>query len=151
MKLKKTTKIFNPVRKSKISNGANGVDKKSLAATNQKLEKEKEKIEKQLEKFAIKDKKLKGDWDTRFPHFNGGETGSAALEQAANEVEEYSTLLPIEYSLELRLKNINLALEKIKTGKYGICEKCQKRIKEERLKIYPIAQYCLNCKEPKKT
>ena len=117
----------------------------------EKLEKDKENIEKQLEKFATKDEKLKDDWDTRFPRFDGRETGSAALEQAADEVEEYSTLLPIEYSLELRLKNISLALEKIKMGKYGICEKCQKTIREERLKIYPAAQYCLNCEKPKKT
>ena len=117
----------------------------------EKLEKDKESIEKQLEKFATKDKKLKDDWDTRFPRFDVRETGSAALEQAADEVEEYSTLLPIEYSLELRLKNISLALEKIKMGKYGICEKCQKKIREERLKIYPAAQYCLNCEKPKKT
>ncbi|MCX6758970.1 MAG: TraR/DksA C4-type zinc finger protein [Candidatus Nealsonbacteria bacterium] len=127
------------------------MDKNLINQLKEKLEKDKKNIEKQLEKFATKDEKLKDDWDTRFPRFDGRETGSAALEQAADEVEEYSTLLPIEYSLELWLKNINLALEKIKIGKYGICEKCQKRIKEERLKIYPVAQYCLNCKKPKKT
>lgn len=114
-----------------------------------KLESEKKKIEKQLEGFAKKDEKLPGDWDTRFPKFDGGEAGSAALEKAADEVEEYSTLLPIEYSFELQLKNVNLALEKIKKGKYGICEKCKKRIEEERLKIYPAARYCLNCNKPK--
>jgi len=127
------------------------MDKNLINQLKEKLEKDKENTEKQLEKFATKDEKLKDDWDTRFPRFNGRETGSAALEQAADEVEEYNTLLSIEYSLELWLKNINLSLEKIKMGKYGICEKCQKRIKEERLKIYPAAQYCLNCKKPKKT
>ncbi|MDP1538662.1 MAG: TraR/DksA C4-type zinc finger protein, partial [bacterium] len=115
-----------------------------------KLEREKENIEKQLEKFAFKDKKLKGDWDTRFPRFNGGETGSAALEQAADEVEEYSTLLSIEHSLELRLKNINSALEKIKKGKYGICEKCGKEIPIERLKAFPEARTCTKCQILKK-
>jgi DnaK suppressor protein len=114
------------------------------------LEKEKENIEKQLEKFATKDEKLKGDWDTRFPRFNGRETGSAALEQAADEVEEYSTLLSIEHSLELRLKNINLALEKIKTGKYGICEKCGKEIPIKRLKAFPEAKTCAKCQTSKK-
>jgi len=115
-----------------------------------KLEKQKEDIERQLEKFATKDQKLKGDWDTRFPSFDGGESGSAALEQAADEVEEYTTLLPIEHSLEIRLKNINLALEKIKTGKYGICEKCGQKIAIERLKIYPEARLCAKCQNPKK-
>jgi RNA polymerase-binding transcription factor DksA len=110
-----------------------------------KLEKERAMIEKELQGFAKKDKKLKGDWDTKFPHFNG-EAGGSRLEGAADEVEEYSTLLPIEYSLETRLRDINLALEKIKKGKYGKCEKCGKEIPEERLKIFPEARTCQRCK-----
>jgi DnaK suppressor protein len=128
------------------------MNKKLLKELKEKLEREREMIEKELEKFAKKDEKLKGDWDTIFPKFDGGESGSAALEKAADEVEEYSTLLPIEYSLELRLKNIDLALEKIKHPrrgypKYGICEKCGKEIEEERLKVSPEARYCLKCKK----
>jgi len=118
-----------------------------LQQLKQKLEREKIAIEKELEKFARKDKKLEGDWDTLFPKWDGEEAGSAALEKAAGEVEEYSTLLPIEYSLELRLKNIDLALEKIGKGKYGICEKCGEKISEERLKVSPESRYCLKCKK----
>jgi len=110
-----------------------------------KLEKEKGNIEKQLEKFAAKDKKLKDDWDTRFPRFDGQTAGGAALEQAADEVEEYGNLLPVEYSLESRLKNINLALGKIKKGKYGICEKCGQKIPIKRLKAFPEAKTCIKC------
>jgi len=109
------------------------------------LEKDKSSLEKELQKFAKKDEKLKGDWDTRFPHWNG-DSGSSALERAADEVEEYSTLLPIEHNLELRLKDVDLALEKIKMGKYGACENCGKAIDEERLKVHPEARFCLKCK-----
>lgn len=123
------------------------MDKKLIAELKQKLESEKASVEKELKKFAKEDTKLKGNWDTRFPKFNGGEAGSAALEKAADEVEEYATLLPIEYSLETKLNNINLALEKIEKGKYGICEKCGKEIETERLKIYPEAKLCLKCKK----
>lgn len=114
----------------------------------QLLENEKNIIEGELKKFAKKNKKLKGDWKTNFPDF-GEETGGAALETAADEVEEYATLLPIEYNLEMRLKNINLALEKIKKGDkggYGVCEKCGKKISRERLDIYPEARTCKKCK-----
>jgi len=38
-----------------------------------------------------------------------------------------------------------LALEKIKKAKYGKCEKCKKKITEERLKIYPEARTCNKC------
>ena len=121
------------------------MEKKLLEELKQKLEKEGITIEEELKKFAKKDEGLKDDWDTRFPKFNGGETGGAALEKAADEVEEYVTLLPIEYSLEMRLKNINSALEKIARGKYGICEKCGEEISIERLKVSPEAKFCLKC------
>lgn len=122
------------------------MNKKLLLQLKKELEKEKEKIENQLKSFAKKDEKLKGDWDTLFPKWNG-EAGGAGLEKAADEVEEYSTLLPIEYALETRLKNIDLALEKIKKGKYGICEKCNGKIDEKRLKVYPEARFCLKCRK----
>ena len=69
------------------------------------------------------------------------------MEKEADEVEEYSALLPIEYALELKLKNIDLALEKMKGEKYGICEKCGKEIEERRLEVLPEAKYCLRCKK----
>lgn len=122
------------------------MEKKILLRLKEKLEKEKETIEKELNKFAKKDEKLKGDWDTRFPHWDG-DFGGSALERAANEVEEYSTLLAIEHSLETKFRNINLALEKIKKGTYGKCEKCKKEIKEKRLKITPEARFCLECEK----
>lgn len=122
------------------------VNKKLLKELKEKLEKQKTSIETELEKFAKKDEKLKGDWDTKYPKFNGG-VGSQALEDAADEVEEYATRLPIEHSLELRLEDINSALKKIKKSSYGKCEKCGKKISEERLKIYPEARNCSQCEK----
>jgi DnaK suppressor protein len=110
----------------------------------EKLEKKKEEIEGQLREFAKKGK-IPDDWEAKFPHFNG-ESGSGALERAADEVEEYEILRSIERSLELKLRDINLALEKIKKGNYGICEKCGKEIEIERLKAIPEARFCKNCK-----
>lgn len=124
------------------------MNKKILKELKEKLEKQKTSIEGELEKFAKRDEKLKGDWDTKYPKSNGG-TGSQALEDAADDVEEYVTLLSIEHSLELRLQDINLALEKIKKGKYGKCEKCGKKIPEERLRVHPEARMCVNCEKQK--
>lgn len=109
-----------------------------------KLEQQKESLKKELQKFAQEDKKLKGDWDTKYPKHNGG-VGGQQLEDAADQVEEYSTLLSIEHNLELRLKDIDSALEKIKKGNYGICEKCGKKIDEKRLEVYPEARLCGKC------
>jgi len=118
------------------------MDKKSFEELRQKLEEKKETLEKQLGSFAKKDKNVKGDWDTKFPEFADGE-----LEEAASEVEEYSINLPIEFSLETRLRDINLAVEKIKKGKYGTCEKCSKKIPKERLKAFPEARFCMKCEK----
>ncbi|MFC1663522.1 TraR/DksA family transcriptional regulator [Patescibacteria group bacterium] len=118
--------------------------KSFLEKIKEELEKKKNLIEQQLKGFAKKDNKLKGDWDSRFPSL-GSETGGSSLEKEADEVQEYSTRLPIEFSLEIRLRDIDLALEKIKKGNYGICENCKKPIPEKRLKVCPEARLCLDC------
>jgi len=126
------------------------MNKKLLNKLKEKLEKERLLIETDLKSFATEDKNLKGDWDTRFPEVDGG-VGSQALEDAADQVEEYATLLPIEYSLEIHLQRINEALKKIKKGKYGKCESCGKKIEEKRLKAYPAVKLCASCQKKLKT
>ena len=123
--------------------------KKFLKEIEEKLKKTKSAIEADLNKFAKEDKKLKGDWDTNFHPTDGG-AGSQMLEDAADQVEEYMNLLPVEHNLELRLQAINNALEKLKKKTYGRCEICKKEIDEKRLKIYPEARLCGACEKKKK-
>ena len=118
------------------------MDQKTLEQIKEKLEKNKELLEKELQAFATADGNLKGDWDSKFPDFNNG----GNLEEAADEVEEYQSRLPIEHNLEIRLRDISLALEKIKNGTYGKCEKCGKDIPADRMEIYPEARFCVVCK-----
>jgi len=108
----------------------------------EKLKKEKRKIEEELNKVAVKNKKLKDDWIVKLPRFDNGHP-----EAEMDEFEEYENILPITYTLELELKKINEALKKIKKGTYGICEKCQKPISKGRLDIYPQAVDCLKCQK----
>lgn len=122
------------------------MNKTELKKIKGRLENEKNQIEKELSKFAKKDDKVEGDWDTRFPKWDEGGGSSSSMEIAADEVEEYIKLLPLEHIFEIRLKNINSALEKIKKKKYGLCEKCAKKIHADRLNIYPEAKFCLKCK-----
>lgn len=124
-----------------------GVNKKLIQEFKEKLENEKTAIEKQLATFADKDPNLKGDWDSKFPNFGRDETGGSALETAADEVEEYTTRLPVEFSLETRLRDINLALDKIKENKYGQCEKCGQEVEEKRLEVMPAARTCMKCQK----
>lgn len=104
------------------------------------LEKKRQQLEKELEGFATKDPNVKGDWDSKFPR-----TPEGNLEEAAGEVEEYSTRLHVEFSLENQLRDVNNALERIKKGSYGTCENCKKQISLDRLKISPEAGTCQKC------
>ncbi|MBU3942450.1 TraR/DksA C4-type zinc finger protein [Patescibacteria group bacterium] len=121
------------------------MNKEVLKEIESKLKKQKKSFEEELGKFAKKDENLKGDWDTRFPKPTES-SGSQALEDAADQVEKYVNLLPVEHNMELRLQDIDLALKKIKKGAYGKCEKCNKDIPIERLEIYPEARKCRSCK-----
>lgn len=116
------------------------MNKKELQSLKEKLEKEKGSLEEELRSFAVEEKKpLKGDWGTRYPRYDGD------IESEADEVQEYEKLLSVEYSLEKRLVDVNLALEKIKKGSYGKCEKCKKPIDEKRLDACPEARVCIKC------
>lgn len=120
------------------------MDKDVLKRLKAKLKGEQKRLTKDLKFFAKKNPKIKGDWKTRFPFLGF----SRSLEDsAADEVEEYATLLPIEHTLETRLKDVNLALDKIKKGAYGKCEKCGKEIEIKRLLVNPEARTCLDCCE----
>lgn len=118
------------------------MDKESIEQAKEKLEEKKKQLERELSSFATKDPGAKGDWDTKYPRVPEGD-----LEDAAGEVEEYSTKLHIEFSLEKQLKEINNALARIAKGKYGICESCTKEIPKERLLAVPESKYCTECAE----
>ncbi len=45
-----------------------------------------------------------------------------------------------------KILEIEEALKKIDQGTYGICERCRKKINENRLKVVPFARLCVPCK-----
>ncbi len=121
----------------------NDMDKNSLSQLKKKLEDRRLKLQDELASFSKKDEQVKGDYDTNFPDF--GTTQS--VDEEALEVAAYDSALPVEYALELRLANINKALDKIKNGSYGQCEKCSEKIDIKRLEAMPEATLCLKCQQ----
>lgn len=75
-----------------------------------------------------------------FPSYGDGEDENAA------EVATFDTNLALEGNLEQSLSDVKLALSKLMAGTYGICENCGKAIAEARLKAFPTARLCLQCK-----
>ncbi|MEK7120335.1 MAG: TraR/DksA C4-type zinc finger protein [Patescibacteria group bacterium] len=108
----------------------------------EKLLVEKSRLEGDLKSFAKKDPKMKGDWDSKFPQMD---EGLQTEDEMSDEVEEYGNELAAEYPLEEQLSDVNLALEKIEKGKYGICENCGEEIPLERLQANPAAKLCMSC------
>ena len=45
------------------------------------------------------------------------------------------------------LNEIELALDKIKTGSFGICEMCEEPIGRARLEVKNFARFCITCRE----
>jgi len=48
---------------------------------------------------------------------------------------------------KIRMKSIDMALEKIDEGTYGICDECSEEISEKRLLINPMFATCISCAE----
>lgn len=67
-------------------------------------------------------------------------------EEATDKSEEEGNQLAAAQELKDRLNEIEIALEKIKEGTYGICEKCGKPIEREILEIDPESRFCKACK-----
>jgi len=103
----------------------------NLKGAEEKLKKTQEELEKEL-------KTLKG-----VPEM-GSDVDS--FDEETDEAEEYSTNLGIKQVLKERLIAVREALDKIKSGTYGKCEKCNKEISDKILEINPESKYCGNCK-----
>ncbi len=66
------------------------------------------------------------------------------IDQAGDERErELSLLLSVRDKEKLHA--INEALEKLREDTYGICEECGEKIGPGRLKVMPLARYCVSC------
>lgn len=77
----------------------------------------------------------------------GNDVDSADHE--TDESEERGTAYAFQISLKERLNAVLDALEKIKNGTYGICEKCGGAISADVLDAGPESRQCKACKAKK--
>jgi len=115
------------------------IDPKILNELKEALLKEKAELEADLKRIAKPVDAPRGDYETSFD-----EVGTDR-EDNTTEVEEYADNLPVEMTLEKKLKDVIDALGKIEKGTYGICENCNQEIDIERLKANPSARTCIKC------
>ena len=105
-----------------------------------KLKEQQKNLRNDLAGFAEKNVHKKDDYNTKFPNYGSKD------EENAVEVADFQDNLSLESDLEKNLAKVDKALERIKQGAYGKCERCGKKIDPERLQAFPAATTCLNCK-----
>lgn len=101
-----------------------------------KLDEEKKNLEKELARFAGKNPNVEGDWQARYSDMGDD------WDENAQEVADFATRLPLERTLEERLREVDRALARIKAGNYGSCETDGKPIPLERLHANPATRWC---------
>jgi len=104
------------------------------------LEERKADLEKQLKEVAEKSHRGENGYEAKFPQYGWTE------DENADEVATYVNSLSLRDNLVSALDDVERALEKIRNGTYGVCEKCNQPIGEERLRVFPTARWCLACK-----
>lgn len=104
------------------------------------LLKEKKELEEMLATVASKNPRDPSDWEASYPDLNVDPSDKSDM---ADEVEEFDTNIGINTVLETRLKEVVAALERIQSGKYGMCDTGGEPIEEKRLKANPAARTCL--------
>lgn len=117
------------------------MEKSELKKTKKILLEEKIRLERELSSIAEKKKNVADDFDSRFPNWGDDIDSNAA------EVNDYSSRLGVEHSLEKLLRAVSAALLRVEDGTYGNCSKCGGKINAARLKAYPAATECIKCQK----
>lgn len=81
-----------------------------------------------------------GDWEGSSTGFEGEEADPI---DAADQIEELVTNVPLVEELETRHEEVEDALERIEQGVYGVCEACNEPIPHKRLIANPAARTCI--------
>jgi len=119
------------------------MNKEDIKHFKKKLEAEKKILEEELGEISIK-KTEDGAWIPAPPQDDANLTEA---EDMAHKEEGFIDRQAITGDLSARLFNVKLALQKIKDGKYGICEITGEKIERDRLEANPAARTCKTHKE----
>jgi RNA polymerase-binding transcription factor DksA len=105
-----------------------------------KLEEEKVRLENELSKLGKQNFSIPGDWEVDAPEIDILASDKNEVADKIEEMEERSLILD---QLENEYNEVLTALERIKTGQYGVCEVCNQPIATARLEAYPAAGTCI--------
>src|SRR5690606_39037886 len=108
----------------------------SLQTVTNELEKEAQRLQTEIEELEQQDPSKSG-----FRDMNNTE------DDDAGESEDHSRIQALLEANRNYLTRVQKALDKVKDGSYGKCERCGKAIAEARLEAMPWAIYDVECEE----
>ena len=117
------------------------LDEATIHEFKTRLERERARLQKELETIAEPNPVVKGDWRATVPHFEGDADAEEDPEEAADKFEEYEVRRAQEQSLEGQLAKIDHALQRIEAGTFGLSIKTGKPLPLEQLHANPAAEY----------
>lgn len=103
----------------------------------ERLEKELKTLETELKSVGHINPDNPGDWE---PSSGEVDVNASDVADIADNIENYESNTATLKQLEIQYNDVKLALEKIKNGTYGICEKTGEPIEIERLEANPSAR-----------
>ncbi|RPJ42984.1 MAG: TraR/DksA family transcriptional regulator [Candidatus Latescibacterota bacterium] len=117
------------------------MNKKEMEHFEQRLVEEKTKLLRDMEQHESSSSRTQRDasGDLSAYSFHMADLGTDAMEREKSfHFASRDTRL---------LYHIDRALERIRSGTYGLCEECEQPIATERLEVVPHARLCSACKE----
>lgn len=103
------------------------------------LEAQKAHLEADLSGVGRRDPKNPNDWEATVTDLDVLPADENDVADMFEELEENKALIN---ALEAQLREVDSALAKFETGKFGVCEVCEKKIEEDRLDANPSAKTC---------
>ena len=116
----------------------NHLTEAQLQDLREKLETELASLETELAEHGQKESG--GQWDATSSGLAGTEADPT---DAADQIEELVTNVPLVSELSTRAHDVKDALAKMEAGTYGICETSKEEIPFDRLEANPAARTCI--------
>jgi DnaK suppressor protein len=75
-----------------------------------------------------------------------GQDGVPDIGDMSSAAYSRDVLFNVSATQRQRIHDIDVALEQIAKGEYGICMSCGEEISPRRMEVRPFSRYCIECK-----
>ena len=113
---------------------------------------------KQIEKLEAIREKLRRDLERLEEDVETAQQELATEANKDDRIAEIASLvvgreldMSLESNIRLLMERVDEAIAAIKSGNYGICKSCGKKIAAERLEALPYASLCVACQRRQET